>query len=507
MCTRRSVQGRSRTTITHDVRGRGEKSSRLENTSTRTRTRYYNTPISHHNAGMVSRESSRPRSRGVYHYPLQRALLTPPLVPSLDSFVAVVTSTPPFPPYSTFSPNDFYSFSHSQRVVDPSTGFFPTDPLFTEPLGASGVKEDVWLGGTAQSTSPSSPFTYVCSHLLWLTRRSIDSQTDSQAGGDYHPPATESNPSDSPSAEQHRRGFPNLNIALPPTGLQLGQGVSPASLVSSGAAFTTDSLSMNVDAAEDYFRFADAALPGDSAEALNASVSLPQSTRPTPSPLGGGAAGPMVGGMLPAQTTHYRLPASQPSSPVRGVFMSGQQQFPLSPTTGRQRSTTVSGISPFDPTFGVMAGFGGPLQLPQMNGGGALSAPVTALPHHLAFTAIHSPVATPVGGPTSTVASVAASPVTERPPNAYLGGEPNHAASAQTGTVGDVTMEDATNPSSRRSSGASSQSTAGLTGQGGSVASTVPSASGSAVAAGVAPQLSTNDIAERLTMEKLTMLD
>lgn len=339
---------------------------------------------------------------------------------------------------------------------------------------------------------------------------SIDSQTDSQAGGDYHPPGSESNPSDSPS-EQQRRGFPNLNIALPPTGLQLAQGVSPASLLSSGAAFTTDSLQMNVDPAEDYFRFSEAALPsapGDGTEAITSSVSLPQSTRPTPSPLGGGATGPMVGGLMPAPTTQYRLPASQPSSPVRGVFMSGQQQFSLSPAAGRQRSTTVSGISPFDPSFGAMAGFGGPLQLPQMNGGGAISAPVTAVPHHLAFTAIHSPAATtPLGGPASAMASVAASPATERPPNSYLGGEANTAAGAQTGTAGDVTMEDATTLSSRRSSGASPQSTAGLTGQGGSVASAVPSASGSAVASGVAPQLPTNDITERLTMERLTMLD
>ncbi|CAK9783472.1 unnamed protein product [Cutaneotrichosporon oleaginosum] len=288
---------------------------------------------------MVSRESSRQPTRGFYyyhhhhhhHHPLSRSLLTPPLLPSLDSFVAVVTSTPPFSPFHSFSPNDFHSFGHSQRVVDPSTGFFPSDPLFAEPLGASGVKEDVWLGGTAQSTSPSSPFT-------------IDSQTDSQAGGDYQPPAPESNTSDSPSTDHHRRGFPNLNISLPPTGLQLAQGASPASLVSSGAAFTTDSLSMNVDPAEDYFRFSDAALPSgpsDGAEALNASVSLPQSARPTPSPLGGGAAGPMVGGMMQAQQTQYRLPASQPSSPVRGVFMSGQQQFTMSPATGRQRSTTA----------------------------------------------------------------------------------------------------------------------------------------------------------------------
>ncbi|GMK58256.1 hypothetical protein CspeluHIS016_0502880 [Cutaneotrichosporon spelunceum] len=365
--------------------------------------------------------------------------------------------------------------------------------------GASGVKEDVWLGGTAQSTSPSSPFT-------------IESQTDSQAGGDYYPPASESNPSDSPSTDQYQRGFPNLNISLPPTGLQLGPGVSPASLVGSDAVFTTDSLPMHVDPAEDYFRFADATLlqsaQGDVADVIHASVSLPQTTRPTPSPLGGGPSGPLNGGMVPAQSTQYRHPASQPSSPVRGVFASGQQQFNLSPAAGRQRSTTVSGISPFEP-FGTMPGFGAPpLQLPaQMAAVGPLSAPVTAVPQHLAFTAIHSPVPTSFGSAPSAVQSVAPSPVTELPPSAFLCGEANNTAAAQTGTAGDVTMEDATNPSSRRSSGGSAQSITGLTGQGGAVASAVTSMSGSAPSTGVAPQLSTNDIAERLTMEKLTMLD
>lgn len=426
-------------------------------------------------------------------------MLTAPL-PSLDSFFAVVTSTPPIPSFS-FSANGFNSFSHSQRV-DPSTGLYTSDPLLSDPQGSCSVKEDVWFG--AQSTSPSSPFTYVSSIPFWhahhlLTSPSIDSQTDSQAGGDYIPPASESNPSDSPSAEHNRRAFPNLNISLPPSGFQLGAGFSPVSLVSSGAAFT-DSLSMNVDPAEDYFRFSDAALPpGQGDDPILTSVSLPQSARPTPSPLGNG---PMIGGM-PQTSGHYRLPASQPSSPVRGVFMSGQQQFTLSPA-GRQRSTTVSGMSPYDPAF-AMAGFGPPLQIPPL--GGAVTAPVTAVPAHLAFTAFHSPAATPLVQSPSVVASVAASPATERPPNAFLGSEANNTA-AQAGTSGDVTMEDATNPSSRRSSGGSPQSTTGLSGGGGSAAQAVASATASAVAAAAASQAqSTNDMAERLTMERLTMLD
>ncbi len=160
--------------IEHDVRGadRGEKSSQLSclenniythtlHTHTHARVLLPHSSLTHDIAGMVSRESSRPPSRSVYYHTLSRHLLTPPLLPSLDSFVAVVTSTPPFSsPFASFSPNDFHSFGHSQRAVDPSTGFFPSDPLFAD-TGASGVKEDVWLGGTAHSTSPSSPFTYV----------------------------------------------------------------------------------------------------------------------------------------------------------------------------------------------------------------------------------------------------------------------------------------------------------------------------------------------------------
>lgn len=458
---------------------------------------------------MASREShSPPRASRSFHYPYHplspRVLLTPTR-PSLDSLVAVVTSTPPIPTFS-FSANGFNSFSHTQSGLDPSTGLYTSDPLLNDPPGSCGVKEDVWFG--AQSTSPSSPFTYVDVHSRdALTLSSIDSQPDSQAGGDYIPPAPESSTSESPSAQQHRRPVPNLNISLPPNGIQLGAGFSPVSLVSSGAPFT-DSLSMNFDPAEDYFRFSDAALssaPGEVSDPITTSISLPQSTRPTPSPHGVAQGGPMVGGggMLPATASQYRLPASQPSSPVRGVFMSGQQQFQLSPAAGRQRSTTVSGISPFEPNF-AMAGFGQSLGVAPSNNG-TVSAPVTALPAHLAFTAIHSPVPTPLAQSPSIVASAAASPATERV--AYFGGDAKP-TDAQTGTGGDVTMEDATNPSSRRSSAGSPQSNTGLAGAGGSVAQAVANASGSAAAAAAAAQaVSTNDIAERLTMERLTMLD
>lgn len=140
------------------MRGREKSRCVHQHTYTHVSHKPHPTFLSIHACSMGSRESSRPPSRGVYYHKLSRQMLTAPL-PSLDSFFAVVTSTPPIPSFS-FSANGFNSFSHSQRV-DPSTGLYTSDPLLSDPPGSCGVKEDVWFG--AQSTSPSSPFTYVSS--------------------------------------------------------------------------------------------------------------------------------------------------------------------------------------------------------------------------------------------------------------------------------------------------------------------------------------------------------
>lgn len=318
----------------------------------------------------------------------------------------------------------------------------------------------------------------------------IDSQSDSQTGGDHFPPS-EGSSSDSPAAQrqqqeqQHRQQQQqarpvnlSLNIsALPPALPSFSAGMSPASLVSTSAPFTdATSLSLVGDPSDDYFRFAEASI----ASATNsndqaASVGVPftspmngtqhqqqqqqqpqSATQPRidtnmnqtpPAPL----TAPSAYGTFPGS---YRVPASQPTSPVR--MMPSAQQL-------RQRSATTS-----------MAGDNGAPQFP--NG---VSNGVSAVPTHLSFTAIH-------GG------SGTASPVVSTTPG---GGD--HGASQVAVALGDVTMEDASQATPSRPSHSRHPST-----------NMLPSAANPNMAQQMSSAVPTgNDIAERLTMERLTMLD
>lgn len=251
--------------------------------------------------------------------------------------------------------------------------------------------------------------------------------------------------------------------------------MSPASLVSTSAPFTdATSLSLVGDPSDDYFRFAEASIAsaanGDQASgagipfapqlngqpqqqqpqsATHPRINTSASMNQTPSaPL----TAPSTTGTFPGS---YRVPASQPTSPVR--MMPSTQQL-------RQRSATTS-----------IAGDNG---APQFSNGVSPNG-VSAVPTHLSFTAIH-------GG------SGTASPVVSTTPG---GGD--HAASQVAVALGDVSMEDASHATPSRPSHSRHPSA--------NLLSNAPNPN-------VAQQMSSavptgNDIAERLTMERLTMLD
>lgn len=86
-------------------------------------------------------------------------MLTP--LPSLDSVLAIVTSTPPIPTFAYSTGTGKQSPFIGQVPSDSAYGFYTSDPQFSDHQpGSSGVvKEDVWIG--AESTSPASPFTCV----------------------------------------------------------------------------------------------------------------------------------------------------------------------------------------------------------------------------------------------------------------------------------------------------------------------------------------------------------
>lgn len=318
----------------------------------------------------------------------------------------------------------------------------------------------------------------------------IDSQSDSQTGGDYFPPS-EGSSGESPAAQrqqqeqqqrqqqqqqQQQQARPanlSLNISALPPALSFSAGMSPASLVSTSAPFTdATSLSLVGDPSDDYFRFAEASMAstansGDQTSGVGiafaphmngqAQQQQPQSaTQPRintgasmnqapPAPL----TAPSTTGTFPGS---YRVPASQPTSPVR--MMPSAQQL-------RQRSATTS-----------IAGDNG---APQFSNGVSANG-VSAVPTHLSFTAIH-------GG------SGTASPVVTTTPG---GGD--HAASQVAVALGDVSMEDPSQTTPSRPSHSRHPSANILSNP------NVAQQMSSAVPTG-------NDIAERLTMERLTMLD
>lgn len=239
---------------------------------------------------------------------------------------------------------------------------------------------DVWLTAAAPSAStPPSPST-------------IASTSESQTGGESYLPSASDSAGEqedtfgrqrSSSQPSLKRGNLNLSINTFPF------NHSPSSLAANGAPFTDSYPSY--DASQDYFQFSDGSYPSAGAD------------DPNPAP-------------FMNQQYGYRLPASQPSSPVRTIYPPGQAPFYAN---GRQRGATFSGGS----YAGGFEQFGGPL------------VPT----HHLAFTQIQP----------SPANSLAASPVI---PTA------DYFVDANSGLgVGDVTMEDVLTPTQNLPLAASSQ--------------------------------------------------
>lgn len=360
---------------------------------------------------------------------------------------------------------------------------------------------------------------------------SIDSTTDSQAGGDYFPPVSSENAN---GGDSPRRANLTLNFSALPPNLPLGAGVSPASMVSS-APFTTDHMSLALDpTAEDYFHFADPSMSASTkalADQANATAQqhvaavtaaaaaavgvqpqqLPQPSVLPPTPL----TAPSSNGSFTSAAA-LRLPASQPSSPVRGVFISGQQSFAMA-SAGRQRGATVSGLE-------FSNGMAGPASAPLV-----APVPASAVPAHLSFSTISSPASTPsavVSTPAAAavaaaVAAAGATPGTSDQRPMFLG-EPQQQQQQQ---GGDVSMEDASQNTpqgsqlSRCSSTSQQSAVAAAVGATPVVASTVASQpattnqSGATTSASATvppsrqPSNDTRDVVERLTLERLTMLD
>lgn len=163
--------------------------------------------------------------------------------------------------------------------------------------------------------------------------------------------------SSQPSA--YRRHNLSLNISSLPAPFQNVHLSSPTSLASSGAPYT-DSFSLNnVHLGQDYFQFDEA--------------SLPSATESMHEPY------------FQQVSNHfgYRLPASQPSSPVRSIYPSGQGPSVFS--AGRQRGATFSGsFSPHEEAVG------GPLHTLSL---GLL--PASAVPTQLSFSNTRSPLDSP----------------------------------------------------------------------------------------------------------------
>lgn len=187
---------------------------------------------------------------------------------------------------------------------------------------ACGLKAptDVWLS----DSSPPSPST-------------LDSTYDSQPGA-YFPRSDHSSGSDDLPSRRH-----GLSLNIPNFSAYQPSQNTPSTFASSGAPFTDNSF-QSFNPGVDYFQLED--LPSGPETTIQ-----PQIVQPP-----------------------YRLPASQPSSPVRGVFPQGQ----VSANLGRARGATFSGsgqgfdFSPYQQPF------------------------ASALPQHLAFTSIQSPIASPL---------------------------------------------------------------------------------------------------------------
>ena len=155
-----------------------------------------------------------------------------------------------------------------------------------------------------------------------------------------------------------RRHNLSLNINSLPAPFQNVHLSSPISAASSGAPYTDTFCLHNFNVGQDYFQFDEASLP-----------SATESTfEPHP---------------LHSNQTSNRFPASQPSSPVRGMFAPGQ--VPYVHQSGRQRGATFSGSGSFAP-YG-----GGPLyNLSQT------PFPASAVPSHITLDRFESPLQSPL---------------------------------------------------------------------------------------------------------------
>jgi hypothetical protein len=238
----------------------------------------------------------------------------------------ILPSTPPLPALGPDSQS-------------PDTTYHPTPHGLTgySDPGAFGLKGDVWLSEPIFSSPPSPS--------------NIDPSLDQQTGG-YFPQSDSSGSDDLATANsassEHRPGHQtrrhNLSLSIPSYPTYQPSQASPSTLASSGAPFTDSSSIQNLNPSLDYFHLDEASLP-------SAGDQQPDTIPPQV-----------------LQSNTYRLPASQPSSPVRGVYPPGQVPFL---TAGRARGATFSGGSgTWD--FG---------QYPQV---------ASAVPAHFAFANIQS---------------------------------------------------------------------------------------------------------------------
>jgi len=154
-----------------------------------------------------------------------------------------------------------------------------------------------------------------------------------------------------------RRQPLSLNISALPAYFQDSSLISPNSYGSSSAPFTDSfSVSNGINLGQDYFHFDEASLPSSNGEVFPGDFT---------------------------QINHqfgYRLPASQPSSPVRSVYPPGQAPVVLQ--QGRQRGATFSGGS-FSPFGEQMNGQNAPA--PRLAQPPQSAAPPSAIPAHMTF--------------------------------------------------------------------------------------------------------------------------
>ena len=230
--------------------------------------------------------------------------------------------------------------------------------------------------------------------LALVSTDSVISLRSDSNGGDYFLPAeTEAenhwnNARFSSQSSAFRRHNLSINIGSLPVPFRNVHLSSPTSLASSGAPYT-DSFSLhNVHLGQDYFQF-------DEASLSSATGSDQESTQQQiPNQLG------------------YRLPASQPTSPVAGLYHHGQ---PSAFVPIRQRGATFSGSYP---SYGETQGL----------------FPASALPVHFGFTHTHSPIHSPIT-PSS---HITVSPVHTHADRGYFG--------EMSLGMSDVLMEDVSTP-------------------------------------------------------------